>query len=276
MTSTIPDIQKQLIRDRARGYEKDDSRNLQNASLADLSIKIPGGGLLSSAGDLLKFSQALLEGKLIRRSTLDSMIVPTKLKSGKMQDYGLGFALGADSMGKKYIFHPGSGTGFSSFLLIYPNENFASVYLINTRDRNLGNPAADLASIVLDKKTVRPHVPLSDYLLKITFAAGIDTAINNYKKFKADSVEKFRINDDELMLFGYDLISNKRYTDAIKFFKYFIKEFPGSAKGYIGLADAYHLDGNKGLSLRNYLQALRFDPDNKYVAGMIRKMNNNP
>jgi len=275
MTSTLPDIQKEIIKARVKGYEKNNFRVFQNVPLADLSIKIPGGGLLSSAEDLLKFSHALLDGKLIKLSTLDSMITPTRLKNGEFQNYGLGFAFGTDEKGRKYIFHPGTGTGFSSLLLIYPQEKFAAVHLINSRDRNIGNPAVDFASIIIDKKYEKPLPPISDHLLKIAIAEGIDSAISNYKKIKTDSLNKYIINEDEMMLFGYDLISINETLAAIKFFRFFLKESSAFAKGYKGLADAYYRDGNRGLSIRNYRKALEFDPGNKYIFDMIKKLAGN-
>ncbi len=91
MQSTMIDKQSEIISNRTRGYEKNAFRRIINAPLADLSIKIAGGGLLSTTKDLLLFSKALMENKLLKQSTLDMMVERTKLKSGKEINYGLGF-----------------------------------------------------------------------------------------------------------------------------------------------------------------------------------------
>ena len=55
MQSTMVDKQREIILNRAKGYEKNAERKIVNAPLADLSIKVAGGGFLSTANDLLTF-----------------------------------------------------------------------------------------------------------------------------------------------------------------------------------------------------------------------------
>jgi serine beta-lactamase-like protein LACTB len=272
MKSSYPDIQKMIIPKRVRGYDKNNYKEFQNASLADLSIKIPGGGFLSTAEDLLKFSDNLLKGKLIKRTSLDSMLVPTKLKSGRTENYGLGFSFGVDESGRKFFGHSGIGTGFSSELLIYPDENVIVVSLINLRDNNTKSPAANLAAIVLGKNYEVPKRSIADHLFQTTKNIGIDSALSAYLIIKSDSANTFLLNKDELQRFGYDLISANRYADAIKFFRILITDYPDYSKGYLGLADAYYKDGNKGLSLKYYRLALRYEPMNAHAASMIKKL----
>jgi serine beta-lactamase-like protein LACTB, mitochondrial len=272
MKSSYPDIQKMIIPGRARGYDKNSFKEFQNAALADLSIKIPGGGFLSTAEDLLKFSDNLLKGKLINRSTLDSMLVPTKLRSGRTENYGLGFSFGVDESGRKFFGHSGSGTGFISQLLIYPDENSATAHLINLRDNNLDSPAYDLAAIVFGKQYESPKRSVADYLFDIVKNTGADSAFSAYLSIKSDTLNNLIINEEELRRFGYDLIAINSLTDAIKFFKMLVQDYPQYSKAYIGLADAYYKDGNKGLSLKNYRLALRYEPMNSYAADMIRRL----
>ncbi|MGE5436196.1 MAG: serine hydrolase domain-containing protein, partial [Syntrophothermus sp.] len=134
MNSTFADAQKSLIFNRARGYEKNIKREFENAALADLSIKIPGGGFISTVEDLLRFGMALMHGTLIKKSTLDKILEPTILKNGEIKKYGLGFAIEKDEEGKTFFCHYGGGTGFVSQFLFYPNENIAAVHLINVKN----------------------------------------------------------------------------------------------------------------------------------------------
>jgi CubicO group peptidase (beta-lactamase class C family) len=272
MKSTYPDFQRNIIPNRARGYERNIYRQFQNTALADLSIKIPGGGLLSTAEDLLRFSDSLLKGKLIAVTTLDSMIVPTKLKNGKTINYGLGLSFGIDESGRKFISHSGTGTGFISMLLIYPQENVSSVHLINMRDRNLGEPAFDIAAISFRREVKNPERSLADFLLELTFNYGIDSSINAYRYLTIDTTNNFIKTKEESLAFGYDLINAFRSPDAIKYFRFLTYSFPNDAEVLIGLADAYYKDGNKGLSIRNFRLALRLKPLNKYANEMIKKL----
>ncbi len=270
MNSTFPDYQEKIINDRARLYTRNKYRILENGPLSDLSIKYPGGGLLSTSEDLLKFSIRLLEGKLIKPETLDSMLIPTKLKNGTKISYGLGFTLGTDKSGRKYFAHEGySGT---SLLIVYPAEKLAAVDLINIRDRNNGKPAIDLASIMLDNKIEYPKAQLSDRLMEIFISSGIDSVISKYKEIQQDSSDKFDISLSEISVFGYDLIGIKKTPEAIQYFKFMINRFPGEAKPFIGLADAYYKDGNIGMALNHYRLAFKIERSNAYALSMIQKI----
>jgi serine beta-lactamase-like protein LACTB, mitochondrial len=275
MRNTIPDYQKGIIHNRARGYIRDMYRQIENAPLADLSIKYAGGGLLSTAEDLLKFTANLLEGKLIKHATLDSMLVPTRLNNGRYVNYGLGFAFETDETGRRFFSHSGGGTGFASHLIIYPVEKIASVYLINIRDRNLEDPAKAIISIALGKELLPVKRSLSDRLMEEYITSSVDSVISLCRKIEADSTAVYNISVIEMNFFGNDLIKINRIPDAIEFYKYVINEYPDYASAYIGIADAYYADGNRGLALKNYRTAMKLDPKNNYVSGMVKKINDN-
>ncbi len=270
MNSTLPGYQQEIITGRAGMYTRNNYRILENAPLADLSNKYPGGGLLSTAEDLLKFSMSLLEGKLIKHEYLDTMLVPAKLKNGVKINYGLGFTLGKDNKGRKYFAHEGySGT---SLLVIYPSEKLAVVDLINIRDRNNGTPAFNLASIVLDDTVIYPSALLSDRLMKAFLSSGVDSVLSDYKMITSDSANVYNASLNEICQFGYDLLNIHKTSDAVRYFRFVTGRFPDQAKPLIGLADAYYKDGNIGLALRHYRLAFLAEKTNVYVLSMIRKI----
>lgn len=272
MNSTSPEYHKDIIRNRAHGYEKNTYRRFENAPLSDLSLKFAGGGLISNTEDLLKFASCLMNGKLIKISTLDLMTAPVKLKNGQELGYSLGFSSGKDNMGRKYITHSGSGTGFVSNLLIYPDENSAFVYLVNCKEKGYENPAFQLASIYFDKAHINPKILLSDRLMGIYYNSSIDSAMSHFYKIKKDSLDYFIFTPEEVYSFGNDLISVWQIPDAIKIFKLMVSEYPKYSKSYLGLADAYYKDNNKGLAVKNYRLSLKLDPHNPYASDMIKKL----
>jgi CubicO group peptidase (beta-lactamase class C family) len=274
MTSTYLEYQPKIISNKARGYVKNNFRKIENAPLADLSIKFGGGGMISTSEDLLKFAQKLSTHKFIKSSTLDTMLIPTILKNKDTINYGLGLSFDIDQKGRKYFGHAGGGTGFRSELIIYPHKSFAAVYLTNINDRNIENPAKSFVSIVLDNNYESPKKSLADRLLGIYSENSIDSSIVKLEQLSHDSSSTFKADDDEFILFGYDLISTGNYPDAIYYFKYLISKKDNFSKYYIGLSDAYYKDGNKGLALRNFRHAVNLDSKNKYALDMIKKIEN--
>ncbi len=269
MTSTFAEIQKNIVYNRAHGYVKNEYRELENAPLADLSIKYAGGGLISTAEDLLKFANCLITGKLIKPSTLDTMLVPAKLSNGRIVDYGLGMSTGTTDEGEYFFAHSGNGTGFSSFFVVFPIEKLAAVCLMNIKDRDIENPALQLAMLSLGKKYEEAKISLADSLLHLTLRTNIDSAIVIYTNLQKDSNSLFINNKGELLLFGSDLLNINKSIQAIRFFRMLAYQFPQDPKIYTILAKAYYCDGNKGLALRSFRNVLKFDPDNKYARQMI-------
>src|SRR5947199_1736105 len=97
---------------RARGYHGHGD-SLANAGLMDGSYKIPGGGLVSTSEDLVRFGMALMSGKLLRQQTLDQMLTPTRvpqLDGGLPSTYGLGFEIVIVD-GQKVVSHSGGQQG---------------------------------------------------------------------------------------------------------------------------------------------------------------------
>ena len=71
MDNTQVDNRFAIIPYRTRFYRKTESGTVQNTDFLDSSYKIPGGGWLSYAEDMAKFEVAILNDKLIKRSTRD-------------------------------------------------------------------------------------------------------------------------------------------------------------------------------------------------------------
>ena len=125
MTHTFVDDVLEIVPHRARGYQKINGA-VRNASLMDSSYKIPGGGYLTTAEDLVRFAQALLDGKLLKPATLREMWTATAV-SGKSA-YGLGFELPEQG---KFVMHTGGQPGTATELFIIPQEHFAVAVLAN-------------------------------------------------------------------------------------------------------------------------------------------------
>jgi CubicO group peptidase (beta-lactamase class C family) len=139
MMHTFIDDALEIVPHRARGYQKM-SGKVKNAGLMDSSYKIPGGGYVTSAEDLIRFAEALIDGKIVKPNTLSEMWTPTRIKDsgGKASSYGLGFGILALD-GGLYVAHTGDQQGTSAILVIIPGRHFAAAALANMDDVDLSN-----------------------------------------------------------------------------------------------------------------------------------------
>jgi serine beta-lactamase-like protein LACTB, mitochondrial len=164
MTHTVVDDRFAIIPFRTRFYNKDNAGAITNSDFLDSSYKIPGGGWLSSADDMAQFEVALLNDKLVARSTRDLMWTPLKPADGKEDPYGLGWGVRTDKdkdidkdkdkdknkdLGVLDVQHGGSQQGTSTFVMIVPERRAGVVVLINLEGGNARDLGTELMKIVL-------------------------------------------------------------------------------------------------------------------------------
>jgi CubicO group peptidase (beta-lactamase class C family) len=148
MEHTGEDNVFQIVPHRAHGYRRNLDGGIENCALVDTSNKIPGGGLLSTAGDLIRFAGAVERGDLVKPATRDKMFAPQRTRDGRPVPYGLGWSL-VDLDGKRWILHPGIQQGASSCLLVSPADGLSVAVLANLEAVDLEPLAVRIAEIVL-------------------------------------------------------------------------------------------------------------------------------
>jgi serine beta-lactamase-like protein LACTB, mitochondrial len=149
MEETQADDRFAIIPYRTRFYQKKDSGAVLNADFLDSSYKIPGGGWLSSAEDMAKFSAAILNDKLIRHSTRDVMWTPLKPTDGGEDTYGLGWGWGKKKPNEvEEIGHTGGQQGTSTAFVIAPEQRAAVVVLTNLEDQDPNILAKEILNIL--------------------------------------------------------------------------------------------------------------------------------
>jgi CubicO group peptidase (beta-lactamase class C family) len=132
----------------ARGYDVR-AGTLAPAPPASWALPFAGGGVCSTAEDLLRWQQALDAGRFISPSHLAEMRTATMLVDGTRIDYGLGTRLGS-LQGHTVVGHTGSGNGFSAVLETFPADHLTVVVLSNTSSANAATIAAAIARSALE------------------------------------------------------------------------------------------------------------------------------
>lgn len=152
MTTLQPDYQWIAIPHRAVGYRKNGDA-MERSTDTDVSWKLPGGGFISSVGDLARFGAAMLGTTLVDAPSKATMWTPQKTRGGEDTGYGLGFRI-VSKDGRRRVLHSGAQEKTATFLLLLPDEPAGPVavaIMTNTEGAALG-PAADaIASICCAK-----------------------------------------------------------------------------------------------------------------------------
>lgn len=140
------DDQRRIIPHRAQGYVRRGGV-LQNSQLMDSSYKLGGGGLCANAPDLVRFAQALIDGRLVGAETLRTMWTSQRTRDGAATGYGLGFGVGEQD-GVRVVQHSGAQARVSTMLLLVPEQRIAVAVLCNLEGERLGGLAAGLVRLV--------------------------------------------------------------------------------------------------------------------------------
>jgi CubicO group peptidase (beta-lactamase class C family) len=102
-------------------------------------------GICSSAGDLIRWERALVEGTTVDNAAFAAMSTPAALDDGTAVPYGLG--LHVEALGEsEAIFHEGGTVAFSAWLVYYPESDLILAVLSNT----LGPHPASIRDVVID------------------------------------------------------------------------------------------------------------------------------
>jgi CubicO group peptidase (beta-lactamase class C family) len=152
MTTTRFDDVRQLIPGRAQGYVRDGYGRLLNSALADMTLRLPGAGLCSTAPDVARFGTALLAGRLVSRKTLQDMLTPQKTRDGQGTVFGLGLSVGTRD-GRTEAWHTGGHQRVSTVLYLRPDDGVVVAILTNLED--VQTEILDLARRVADLVTAR-------------------------------------------------------------------------------------------------------------------------
>ena len=110
----------------------------------DLSVGGGAAAIVSTPSDLVKFIQALFDGKLISQENVNQM------KSGQPGIYGMGMS--EQKLGGKTIYgNSGGMDGFSSTVLYLPEEKLAIAYTANAKVYSIGKIFSGIFDIYFNK-----------------------------------------------------------------------------------------------------------------------------
>ena len=71
---------------------------------------------------------------------------------------------------------------------------------------------------------------------------------------------------------GYRLLNMKKVREAIEIFKLNVEAYQQSANVYDSLGEAYMINGDKELAIRNYQRAVELNPQNTNAIEMLKKL----
>ncbi len=151
MTTTRVISEKQIVKNRAAGYELSENGELQNQAWVAPSLnRLADGAIYYTVKDLAAWDVALRERKFLKPASFDAWWTPVRLTNGTSFQYGFGWDI-AEQRGERLIEHGGSWQGFRAAIARYVDQGLTVVVLANLSAAEPEAMAHALAGLVEPK-----------------------------------------------------------------------------------------------------------------------------
>ena len=115
-----------------------------------------------------------------------------------------------------------------------------------------------------------PKRPIAEALLQVITEKGIESALRSYGALKQSN--DYYVTESQLNALGYRLLGTKKVKEAIEIFKLNVETYPQSANVYDSLGEAYMINGDKELAIKNYQRAVELNPQNNSAVEALKKL----
>jgi CubicO group peptidase (beta-lactamase class C family) len=237
-------------------------------------------GILSTANDMGNWIIALKSGKLLKNeASIQAMWQPAILNNGKIGGFNQltnGYALGWPTVTREE--HPAVGPvgGGRNAVFVYLKDDLSIVVLSNLIGANPEQFVDEIAGYYIPEMHEINGFGLSPSVKKLRaelIKQGFNNAVAVAAKLKKQT-PGLVLPEDELNGWGYQLLGQKKPTEAVAIFKLNTTLYPKSANAYDSLGEALEITGNNKESLLNYQKSMALNPDNKNAAERIKALTN--
>jgi CubicO group peptidase (beta-lactamase class C family) len=234
----------------------------------------PSGGIFSTAGDLLKWEQALYTDKIITQTSKEIIFKKTPFVTSNGWKVNENFFNTNSSDSIKIVKCTGGLPGFTALVVRFLKDNKTIILLENRRLMTYRHDeiSGEIGNILYNKPYTLPKRSLAKEMLNRLQSSGKEQAMKLYRSFKKD-VSSWYLNEREINSVGYLLLHNLGKKDAaLEFFKMNALEFPNSANVFDSLGEAYMENGDNKKAIENFKKSLELDPGNDNAKKMIEKL----
>jgi CubicO group peptidase (beta-lactamase class C family) len=247
--------------------------------------------LHTTVQDYARFVAAILNGTGLKEETRKQMLTPQirvgmggtnatgqppeKLSPNVSWGLGVGLQTTADGLS---FWHWGDNGECKAFVEAFDRQKIGMVMFAN--GSNGLSFISEIVSIAIGGQ--QPAVAWLNYesyksparlILKSIIAKGAQLALHEYCEARKNRGPSERLTEAQMNRLGYELLySVKRVKDAVEVFKLNVEDFPESSNTYDSLGEAYVVDGNDELAIKNYQRSVELNPKNDNGIQALKKL----
>lgn len=247
--------------------------------------------LHTTAFDYGKFVAAILQGTGLKKESVKLMLTPqiyvdeacincTDRPLDKLSSqvaWGLGWGLQNTDEGISF-WHWGDNGNSKAYIVAFAQQKIGVAIFTNSSNglslaREIVNEAVGGMHPALDWLHYDPYNSPAKKLLKNILAKGAEEALREYRQGRAAGTV---LSESQMNQLGYDLLYGAhRPQEAIAVFKLNVADYPESFNVYDSLGEAYMVNKEKELAIKNYQKSLELNPNNTNGVEMLKKLQTN-
>jgi CubicO group peptidase (beta-lactamase class C family) len=244
--------------------------------------------------DYAKFVIAVMNGTGLKKETARLMLTPQiKVQEGCQNcvnnsgpihllpdvSWGLGWGLQQTRDGESFWHWGDSNNDVQCYTVAYPREKMGVMVFTNSGNGHSIIPQIIKEAIGGQQPAIawlnyEPYNSPSKELFRDILARG-DAAVKDYRERSRNHAGIGPLNEREMNRLGYGLLQRKKVREAIEIFKLNVENFPNSSNTYDSLGEAYMVNGDKELAIKNYQKSIELNPQNDNGKEMLKKLQAN-
>jgi tetratricopeptide (TPR) repeat protein len=225
-----------------------------------------------SAGSA-RFDEALGQGKLLNRNSLDEAFAPTRLNNGEFHyedfgpqygkcSYGLGWIVCDSPERGKTVSHDGFNRGIATQFYRNLTKNQTVVMFDNTEGAGFNQKVAAVIDVLNGKPAeLKIKKSIARSFGGLLLDKGAAAALIRFNELRGNS--EYYLDEREMNLLGYDFLFNDYKPEALEAFRLNVILFPGSFNVYDSYAEALGESGRKSEAIPMYKKAIELNPKSK-------------
>lgn len=214
-----------IIPNRADGYRLVQGQVKNQAWVSPTINTTADGSLYLTALDMIKWDEALANGKLLKKTSYEEMWSPIKLNDGKTHPYGFGWAVRSVN-GRRVIEHGGAWQGFKAHIARFPDNKLTVIVFANLAQANQSKLANGVAAVIdpeLKPKPIADPDPAFTTSIKELYQSVMDGK-GDMARFTSEMQTVLKQQQDRLVTFvktlgaiqKFELVERNEAPDGIR------------------------------------------------------------
>jgi CubicO group peptidase (beta-lactamase class C family) len=235
--------------------------------------EMAAAGLWTTATDLAKFGIEIALSKQGKANHVLSGAMTREMLKPQIDQVGLGFFLGQYKNSEEFG-HEGDDEGFQAILIMFADSGKGLAIMANSDN---GVSLANHLIPSVAKEYAWNYTPeqesATDLLTIVASTKGPEATLVRYAELKkAGSSSPYAIDENTLIVIGYQFFSAGEIDDAIRAFQWEVQDYPKYWNAYDSLGEAYLKAGQKSLAIQNYEKSVELNPQNQNGIDMLKKI----